>query len=99
MKTFILFLIIISGCSKQEPQVSDEVLFSITNECQATIKFYDVTDGQQSVSDIFDCGYVSKIALHIKPGTYRVKAETTSGRFSEIVFTKTKYFQELNVEF
>ena len=93
-------MITISSCQKQEPQItSDEVLFSITNECRARIKFYNVIDGQQYLSDLFDCSYVSFIELHVEPGRYKVKAETASGRSVEKVFTKTKFSQELNIEF
>jgi len=93
-------MITISSCQKQEPQItSDEVLFSITNECRARIKFYNVIDGQQYLSEIFDCSYVSFIALHVEPGKYKVKAETASGRSAEKIFTKGKFSQELNIEF
>ena len=99
MKLLFLMIITILSCKKQEPQISDEVLFSITNECRARIKFYNVVDGQQYLSDMFDCSYVSFIELHVEPGRYKVKAETASGRSVEKVFTKTKYSQELNIEF
>gem|GEM_PF-1967918 len=100
MKLLFLIMITISSCQKQEPQItSDEVLFSITNECRARIKFYNVIDGQQYLSEIFDCSYVSFIALHVEPGKYKVKAETASGRSAEKIFTKGKFSQELNIEF
>lgn len=93
-------MIIISSCTKQDPQkISNEVLLSITNECRARIKFYNVTDGRQYLSDMFDCSYVSLIELHVEPGKYKVKAETASGRSAEKLFTKGKFSQELNIEF
>ena len=99
MKLLFLMIITILSCQKQEPRVSDEVLFSITNECRARIKFYNVIGGQQYLSDIFDCSYVSFIALHLEPGKYKVKAETASGRSAEKLFTKGRFSQELNIEF
>jgi len=92
-------MIIISSCMKEEPRTSDEVLVSITNECRATIKLYNYDDGRQYLSDIFDCSYVSMIAINVKPGRYKVRAESFSGRSAEKIFTKTKYSQELNIEF
>ncbi|HVA97505.1 MAG TPA: hypothetical protein VNG53_01310 [Bacteroidia bacterium] len=99
MKIFILIIIIISSRTKEEPFVSDEVLFSISNEWQANIKFYNVIDGKQCLSDIFDCSYVSFIALHVELGKYKVKAETAFGRSAEKLFAKGKFSQELNIEF
>ncbi|HVA98050.1 MAG TPA: hypothetical protein VNG53_04070 [Bacteroidia bacterium] len=100
-KAIIIFITASSlfNCKKIEQRTSDEVLFSITNECRANIKFYNVIDGKQSLSDIFDCSYVSFIALHVEPGKYKVKAETASGRSAEKFFTKGKFSQELNIEF
>ena len=99
MKLLFIMIITLLSCEKQEPRISDEVLFSITNECRARIKLYNVIDGQQYLSDMFDCSYVSFIELHVEPGRYKVKAETASGRFAEKVFTKGKFSQELNIEF
>ena len=99
MKLLFLMIITILSCKKQEPRISDEVLFSITNECRARIKLYNVIDGQQYLSDMFDCSFVSFIELHVEPGRYKVKAETASGRSAEKLFTKGKFSQELNIEF
>lgn len=92
-------MFIFSGCTKEEPPISNEVLLSLTNQCVATIKFYNVSDGKQALSDIFDCNYVAVLSVQLKPGTYRVVAENSFGRSAEVVFTKTKFFQELNIEF
>src|SRR5665647_588724 len=100
MKTFFIIMIIISSCTKQEPQrTSNEVLVSISNTCRARINFYSITDGRQYLSGIFDCSYVSFLALSVEPGRYKVKAETASGRTAEKLFTKGKISQELNIEF
>jgi hypothetical protein len=81
-------MIIISGCIKVDPTSSNEVFVSITNECSATITLYNYDDGRQYLSDIFDCDYVHMIVINVKPGKYKVKAETYLGRVIEKTFTK-----------
>ena len=61
---------------KEDLKVSDEVLVSITNECRARIYLYNYDTGRQYLSDMFDCSYVSMIAIKVVPGKYKVKAET-----------------------
>jgi len=91
MKKIILILIVVSACSKSDPEHFNEVLFSITYECQAKFKIYNVTDGQQYISDIADCEHVSTIPLQIEPREYKVVAENPSGDIVIKDFTKTKY--------
>lgn len=92
-------MIIIPSCMKQESLPSDEVLVSITNECRATIKLYNFDDGRQYLNDIFDCSYVQMIAIKVKPGKHKVKAETFQGKIVSKEFTKGPYAQTLDIEF
>ncbi|RNI39865.1 hypothetical protein EFY79_00755 [Hanamia caeni] len=87
--------IVFQSCMKPELKFSDGVLVSITNECRARIFLYNYDTGKQSLSDIFDCSYVSMIAKKVRPGTYKVKAETFQGK----TFTKRVYAQTLDIEF
>jgi hypothetical protein len=91
-------MIILSRCMKEDQKVSDEVLLSVTNEYQAKIYLYDSNTESQYLSDIFDCEYVSKIALKVKPGTYTVKAENPHGKTVTKTFTKGVYAQTLDIE-
>jgi hypothetical protein len=99
MKKLFLIMMILSSCMKQNLRPSDEVLVSITNECRARIYLYNYDTGNQYLSDIFDCSYVSMIALKVKPGTYKVKAETYQGKTVTKTFTKGPYAQTLDIEF
>ena len=92
-------MIIISSCMKEDPRPSDEVLISITNECKAVIKLYNFDTGSQYLSDVFDCDYVSMIAINVKPGKYKIKAETYQGKSVTKNFTKGLYSQEIDIEF
>jgi len=100
-KLLVMLIAIASapGCVKQEPAISDEVILSIANECRATIKLYNYDSGKQYLSDMFDCSYVSILALKIQPGKYKVKAETFRGKVVEKIFTKGPYAQDLYIEF
>ena len=80
-------------------RTSDEVLLSITNECRAQIKLYEFDSGRQYLNDIFDCSHVKMIAIKVKPGKYRIKAETYQGKSVTKIFTKGPYAQSLDIEF
>jgi len=43
--------------------------------------------------------YVQVIAIKVKPGKYRVKAETYQGKIVSKTFTKGPYAQNLDIEF
>jgi hypothetical protein len=90
---------VLQSCMKQDLKVSDEVLVSITNECRAQIKLYNYEDGRQYLSDIFDCSYVSILPIKVKPGKYKIKAETYQGKSVTKTFTKGVYAQTLDIEF
>ncbi|HUZ60093.1 MAG TPA: hypothetical protein VMU83_15070 [Hanamia sp.] len=92
-------MIILSGCKKAEPKVSNDVLVSITNECRARIYLYNYDTGRQYLSDMFDCSYVSMIAIKVVPGKYKVKAETYQGKTVTKTFKKGVYAQTLDIEF
>jgi len=84
---------------KADLKVSDEVLVSTTNECRARIFLYNNDTGGQYLEDIFDCSYVSMIALKVAPGKYKVKAETYQGKTVTKTFKKGVYAQTLDIEF
>jgi len=90
---------VLQGCMKEEPKPSNEVLVSITNECRARIYLYNFDTGRQYLEDIFDCSYVSMIAIKVEPGTYKVKAETYQGKTITKSFKKGPYAQTLDIEF
>jgi len=83
----------------KEQKISDEVLVSITNECRARIFLYNCDTGNQYLQDMFDCSYVSMIAIKVVPGKYKVKAETFAGKSVSKTFTKGPYAQTLEIEF
>ncbi|MGN6802386.1 MAG: hypothetical protein ACTHJN_10795 [Ginsengibacter sp.] len=95
----IITTTVFQSCMKQNLKPSDEVLVSITNECRARIYLYNLDTGRQYLSDIFDCDYVSMLALKVKPGTYKVKAETYQGKIITKTFKKGPYAQTLDIEF
>jgi hypothetical protein len=102
MQKLLIMLITVTSlaaCKKEEQRTSDEVLVSITNECRAQIKLYNYEDGRQYLSDIFDCSYVSILPIKVKPGKYKIKAETYQGKSVTKTFTKGVYAQTLDIEF
>jgi len=103
MKKIILMATItttvLQSCMKEDLKVSDEVLVSITNECRARIYLYNYDTGRQYLSDMFDCSYVSMIAIKVVPGKYKVKAETYQGKTVTKTFKKGAYAQTLDIEF
>ncbi|HEY5371070.1 MAG TPA: hypothetical protein VIJ75_18965 [Hanamia sp.] len=103
MKTIIIMAIItttvLQSCMKEDLKVSDEVLVMLTNECRARIYLYNYDTGRQYLSDMFDCSYVSMIAIKVVPGKYKVKAETYQGKTVTKTFKKGVYAQTLDIEF
>ena len=95
----IITTTVLQSCMKADLKVSDEVLVSITNECRARIYLYNYDTGRQYLSDMYDCSYVSMIAIKVKPGTYKVKAETYQGKSVTKTFKKGAYAQTLDIEF
>jgi len=95
----IITTTVLQSCMKEDLKVSDEVLVSITNECRARIYLYNYDTGRQYLEDMFDCSYVSMIAIKVAPGTYKVKAETYQGKKVTKTFKKGAYAQTLNIEF
>lgn len=95
----IITTTVLQSCMKEDLKVSDEVLVSITNECRARIFLYNNDTGRQYLEDIFDCSYVSMIALKVAPGKYKVKAETYQGKTVTKTFKKGAYAQTLDIDF
>jgi hypothetical protein len=81
----IITATVLESCMKTDLKVSDEVLVSITNECRARIYLYNYDTGRQYLSDMFDCSYVSMIAIKVVPGKYKVKAETYQGKIRKLL--------------
>ena len=94
----LLFLILLFSCTKENQRKSDEVLLTVTSECNCSIKVFQ-TDGRQYLSTIFDCEYVHILPLHITSGTYTIKAENGQGKQVNQEFKKGNFSQELNIEF
>ena len=97
MKILIAVMLLIS-CSKENQRMSDEVLLTVTSECNCYIKVYRL-DGSQYLSSIFDCEYIQILPLKIETGTYTIKAATPQGKQVIKEFTKGNYSQNLNIEF
>ena len=94
----LLILILLFSCSKENQRTSDEVLLTVTSECNCSIKVFQ-PDGSQYLSTTFDCQYVHILPLQIASGTYTVKAENAQGKQINQPFTKGHYSQTLNIEF
>lgn len=76
-----------------------ELVVSVINESTATITFYNKNTGDQIQQDIFDCEYVSVLRIQLPPGTYTVRAETSTGKTVIKTFTKSVYAGTLEIEF
>ena len=66
---------------------------------EARIYLYNYDTGRQYLSDMFDCSYVSMIAIKVAPGKYKVKAETCQGKTVTKTFKKGVYAKTLDIEF
>ena len=97
MKILIAVMLLIS-CSKENQRMSDEVLLTVSNECNCLVKVYKM-DGRQYLSTTYDCEYIHILPLKIERGTYTIKAATPQGKEVNKVFTKSNYSQNLNIEF
>ena len=97
MKILIAIILLIS-CSKENQRMSDEVLLTVSNECNCLVKVYKM-DGRQYLSTTYDCEYIHILPLKIERGTYTIKAATPQGKEVNKVFTKSNYSQNLNIEF
>ena len=97
MKILIAVILLIS-CSKENQRMSDEVLLTVTSECNCSIKVYKM-DSSQYLSTTYDCEYIHILPLKIESGTYTIKASTPQGKQVNKLFTKGNYSQELNIEF
>jgi hypothetical protein len=94
----LLPLILLFSCTKENPRISDEVLLTVTSECNCSIKVFQ-SDGSQYLSTTFDCEYIHILPLHIASGTYTIKAENGLGKLVNQSFKKGNYSQELNIDF
>ncbi len=94
----IIALILIFSCTKENQKFSYEVLLTVTNECNCSVKVYQM-DGRQYLSTIFDCEYIHILPLKIENGTYTIKTATPQGKQVNKLFTKGNYRQELNIDF
>ena len=88
---------ITTSCMKEK--TSDDVYITIYNECRAQIKIYDITESRQYLSDMYDCSYVSFLPIRLKPGKYKIVAETFQGKPAERVFTKSDFSRDVTIEF
>lgn len=92
-------MIMLSACAKTELKPSDEVFIGITNECRCKISIFNCDTGRQFLHDIFDCNYISILAIKLPPGKYKLKAENFQGRIVCKSFTKSRYLKEIDIEF
>lgn len=94
---FFLLTIFGFGCSKTvEKKISKELLISVENECFVEITFLKL-DSSFYAKEIFDCNYVKEIYINIEAGNYIIEAETRNKK-KIILFTKTIFYQTLNLE-
>ena len=94
----MIALILLFSCTKENQKFSDEVLLTVTSECNCSIKVYKM-DSSQYLSTTFDCEYIHILPLKIESGTYTIKAATPQGKQVNKLFTKGNYSQGLNIEF
>ena len=94
----MIALILLFSCTKENQKFSDEVLLTVTSECNCSIKVYKM-DSSQYLSTTYDCEYIHILPLKIESGTYTIKAATPQGKDVNKLFTKGNYSQELNIEF
>ena len=94
----MIALILLFSCTKENQKFSDEVLLTVTSECNCYVKVYRL-DGSRYLSTTFDCENIHILPLQIKSGTYSIKAETPQGKQVNKLFTKGNYSQVLNIEF
>ena len=94
----MIALILLFSCTKENQKFSDEVLLTVTSECNCSIKVYKM-DSSQYLSTTFDCEYIHILPLKIESGTYTIKATTPQGKQVNKLFTKGNYRQELNIDF
>ena len=94
----MIALILLFSCTKENQKFSDEVLLTVTTECNCSVKVYQM-DGRQYLSTTYDCEYIHILPLKIESGTYTIKAATPHGKQVNKLFTKGNYSQELNIEF
>ena len=94
----MIALILIFSCMKENQKFSDEVLLTVTSECNCSVKVYRM-DGRQYLSTTYDCEYIHILPLKVERGTYTIKAATPQGKQVNKLFTKGNYSQELNIEF
>jgi len=97
LQIIIMTMTILQSCTKDQVP-SDEVLISITNECRCKIKVYDMNQ-RNVLQDIFDCSYKSILPLKLKPGKWKIVAETYQSKTITKLFTKGLYAQEIDIEF
>ncbi len=97
MKKLITLLLLFS-CTKEKQQMSDEVLLTVTSECNCSVKLFQM-DGSQYLSTKYDCQYIHILPLQVASGTYTIKVETPQGKQINQPFTKGNYSQNLNIEF
>lgn len=99
MKTLIFIAIIfLSSCTKEE-EVSDDVFVTVFNECSAEIKLFKISDGEQCLSDMYDCNYINFLPIDLPPGEYKLRAETLQGRVAETQFIKGSVAKSVDIEF
>ena len=94
----MIALILLFSCTKENQKFSDEVLLTVTSECNCSIKVYKI-DSSQYLSTTYDCEYIHILPLKIESGTYTIKAATPQGKQVNKVFTKGNFRQQLNIEF
>ena len=83
---------ITTSCMKEK--TSNDVYITIYNECRAQIKIYDITESRQYLSDMYDCSYVSFLPILLKPGKYKIIAETFEGKRPK-GYSQNPTFQEM----
>ena len=65
----LIAVILLFSCSKENQRMSDEVLLTVTSECNCSIKVYKM-DSSQYLSTTYDCEYRRILPLKIERGTY-----------------------------
>jgi hypothetical protein len=85
------------GCIKSNPEPSENVLITVTNQCSCTIEIFQ--DNNYKMGSDYNCSMAKNWQIKLSKGKYQIKVTSQQQPLKWVEFQKGLYSQNLTIEF
>jgi hypothetical protein len=85
------------SCIKSNPEPSENVLITVTNQCSCTIEIFQ--DNNYKMGSDYNCSMAKNWQIKLSKGKYQIKVTSQQQPLKWVEFQKGLYSQNLTIEF